>query len=65
MAPQQSNEPVARPIGRVASDMSLGSLGSEAYNPVNAKEYKVRKSSLIGYVAGMSSEMGNGCCQSF
>ena len=50
MSPQQRNENVVetqRPIGRVASFSDM-SLGSEADMPLNAREYKVRKSSLIG-----------------
>jgi predicted naringenin-chalcone synthase len=50
MAPQQTNENVVqRPIPRVASSSDF-SVGSEADNPSNARDYKVRKSSLIGMI---------------
>ena len=47
MPPQSRNETMLRPIGRVGS-MSDMSVGSEGDTPTSAREYKVRKSSLIG-----------------
>lgn len=52
MPPRVRNENMvdtARPIGRIGS-MSDMSVGSEADTPRNAREYKVRKSSLIGMI---------------
>ena len=52
MPPQQRNETVVdtRPISRVTSmsEMSVQSTASEGETPKSAREYRVRKSSLIG-----------------
>ena len=73
MPPQNRNEnggvehgglEVERPIHRIVSrgDMSIGSEGNDSTSnltsPRNATEYKVRKSSLIGYVPLLGT-----CCE--
>lgn len=62
MPPQNRNEggdmEVERPIHRIISrgDLSVASEGNESTGPStprSAKEYCVRKSSLIGYVTSL------------